>query len=147
MSVMSEQNSTLVRRAIEEIWNRGNYARLEEFVTDDIVIHGATPAADIRGIEGIKQFYGGLRAAFPDIRFSIEDQIAAGDRVVTRWTARATHTGDFQGIPPTGEPVLMMGIDIDRFANGKVVECWPIADELGLLHQLGVVPPPGQVER
>ncbi len=92
-------------------------------------------------------FYTGLRAAFPDIHFTIEDQIAAADRVVTRWSARATHSGEFQGIPPTGNAVVVTGIDIDRIADGKVVECWPVVDELGLLHQLGVAPSPGQVGR
>lgn len=137
---MSEQNITLVRRAIDEVWNNGNYANLADLVSSDIVIHAATPAAETHGIEGIKHFYSGLRAAFPDIHFTIDDQIAAADRVVTRWTAHATHTGAFQGIPPTGKPVVMTGIDIDRFAHGKVVECWPAADELGLLRQLGVFP-------
>jgi predicted ester cyclase len=91
-----------------------------------------------------EQFYATLRAAFPDIHFMIEDQIAEGDRVVTRWSARATHTGEYQGISPTGKQLSVTGIDIDRIANGKVVECWPHMDELGLLQQLGVVPTPGQ---
>jgi steroid delta-isomerase-like uncharacterized protein len=137
---MSEQNTMLVRRAVEEIWNGGNYALLDQFVSSDIVIHGSTPDADIHGPEGIKQFYGVLRAAFPDIHFTIEDQMAAGDKVTTRWSARATHQGPFQGIPPTGRQIRLAGIDIDRFANGKVIECWPIADELSLLQQLGGVP-------
>jgi predicted ester cyclase len=67
--------------------------------------------------------------------------------VVTRWLAHGTHTGEFQGIPPTGKQGRFMGIDIDRIANGKVVECWPSADELGLLQQLGVIPAPEQVTR
>lgn len=139
---MSEQNKALVRRAVEEIWNQGNYAALGEFVASDIVIHATMPEAEISGPEGIKQFYSTLHNAFPDLRFTIEDQIAEGDRVVTRWSARGTHTGDFQGIPPTGMQFRLTGIDIDRIANGKVVECWPNADELGLLQQLGALPVP-----
>jgi steroid delta-isomerase-like uncharacterized protein len=141
---MSEQNIALVRRAVEEVWNRGNFAVVDDLAASDIVIHGAANGGDLHGPEGIKQFYGALHAAFPDIRFTIEDQIAAGDRVVTRWTARATHTGDYQGIPATGKQFTLRGIDIDRFAGGKVVECWPVADELGLLRQLGVVSPEGR---
>jgi predicted ester cyclase len=76
-----------------------------------------------------------------------EDQIAQGDRVVTRWTAHARHMGEFQGVPPTGRQVTMTGIDIDRLANGKVVECWPMMDELSVLQQLGVVPMPGEGAR
>ncbi len=142
---MSAQNKRLVRRAIEEVWNRGNYARLDELVASDIVIHGATPADDIHGPEGIKQFYDSLRQAFPDLHFTVEDQIAESDRVVTRWTARGTHKGVFQGIPATGKAVALTGIDIDRFASGKVVECWASVDQLGLLQQLGVVPTPERV--
>jgi steroid delta-isomerase-like uncharacterized protein len=137
---MSEQNKNLARRAVEEVWNRGNFAVVDELAASDIVVHSSTPGKEIHGAEGIKQFYATLRAAFPDIHFTIEDQIAEGDRVVTRWTARATHTSEFQGLPPTGKQYVMAGVDIDRIANGKVVECWPVADELSLLQQLGVVP-------
>jgi steroid delta-isomerase-like uncharacterized protein len=139
---MSEQNKALVRRAVEQIWNQGNYAILDEFVTGDFVVRGSAPAEDIHGPDGVTQFYSALRAAFPDLHFTIEDQVAEGDRVVTRWTASATHTGVFQGIPPTGKQVSLTGIDIDRIVNGKVVECWPKVDELGLLRQLGVFSAP-----
>jgi steroid delta-isomerase-like uncharacterized protein len=140
--IMSEQNKLLVRRAVEEVWNRGNFAIVGELAASDVVIHATRPGEDIHGPAGITQFYTTLRTAFPDIHFMIEDQIAAGDRVVTRWSARATHTGEFQGIPPTGKQVGLAGIDIDRIADDKVIECWPIVDELGLLQQLGVVPAP-----
>jgi steroid delta-isomerase-like uncharacterized protein len=143
---MSEQNGVLVDRAIAEVWNKGNYAILNELVASDVVIHSSTPGEEIHGPEGIKQFYSALREAFPDIHFTIEDQIAQGDRVVTRWSARATHKGEFQGIPPTDKQVNLSGIDIDRLVNGKVVECWPIVDELNLLQQLGVLPARNQVE-
>jgi steroid delta-isomerase-like uncharacterized protein len=142
---MSEQNNALVKRAVEEVWNQGNYAVLNELVSSNIVIHSPTPGGEIHGVEGIKHFYGALRDAFPDIHFTIDDQIAQGDRVVTRWTAQATHSGEYQGIPATGKQISIMGIDIDRIANGRVVECWPVMDELGLLQQLDVIPAPGQV--
>ena len=137
---MSEANRTMVRRAVEEVWNRANFAVIDEFVASDIVIHMSTPGDDIHGAAGIRQFYSALHAAFPDIHFTIDDQVAEGDRVVTRWTAQATHQGEFQGIPPTGKRVRMTGIDIDRIVDGKTVECWPVADELGLLRQLGALP-------
>jgi steroid delta-isomerase-like uncharacterized protein len=143
---MSELNSVLVERAIAEVWNKGNYAILNELVASDVVIHSSTPGEEIHGPEGIKQFYSELRAAFPDIHFTVEDQITQRDRVVTHWSARATHKGEFQGIAPTGKQVNLSGIDIDRLVNGKVVECWPIVDELNLLQQLGVLPTHGQVE-
>ena len=135
----AERNKNLVRRAVKEIWNDGNYNDLEEFITRDFTIHAAGPDGQIRGIEGVKQFYTELRQAFPDIHFTIDSQIAESDKVVTQWTARGTHKGVFRGIQPTGRKFTMSSIDIDRFVDGKVVECWPSMDELGLLRQLGAV--------
>ena len=141
---MSHQNATLLRRAVEEIWNRGDYAAIDELIAVDYLGHASTPGDETHGREGYTRFYTSLREAFPDIAFAIEDQIVDGDRVVTRWTAHATHTGEFLGIPPTGRQGSVTGITIDRIANGMIVECWTNADELGLLHQLGVVPAPRQ---
>lgn len=142
---MSEQNIAVVRRAVDEIWNRGNYAALDELVSNDILIHSATPSGEIRGHEGLRQFYTALRAGFPDIHFTIEDQVTQGDKVVTRWSAQATHLGEYHGIQPTHRSITFTGIDIDQLANGKVVECWPITDEVSILVQLGVFTMPGQV--
>jgi predicted ester cyclase len=80
-----------------------------------------------------------LRAGFPDLHFTVEDQIAEGDTVVTRWTARGTHRGKFQDIPATGREIRLAGTDIDRIIGGKVVECWAHVDELGLMRQLGAI--------
>jgi steroid delta-isomerase-like uncharacterized protein len=139
---VSEANRKLVRRAIEAVWNGGDFARLLEFVADDIVAHEADPANDLHGPEELTQYYSALRGAFPDIHFTVEDQIAEGDRVVTRWTASATHRGTFQGLPPTGKTIRISGIDVNRFAGGRVVECWSIVGELSVLRQLGVLPSP-----
>ena len=136
---MSEQNKMLMRRAVKEVWNGENFAAVDELVSSDVVLHLSKPGADIHGREGVRQFYATLQAAFPDIHFTIEDQIADGDKVVTRWTCRGAHKGEYQGISPTGKQISVAGIDIDRITNGRVVECWPILDELGMLQQLGVV--------
>jgi steroid delta-isomerase-like uncharacterized protein len=143
---MSERNKLVAQRAVDEVWNRGDFAVVADLVARDYVGHASTPADETHGPEGYRQFHATLRAAFPDIRFTVEDQIAEGDRVVTRWTARATHSGDFQGIPPTGRRGRVTGITIDRVAGGKIVECWTNADDLGLLQQLGVIPASGQTE-
>jgi steroid delta-isomerase-like uncharacterized protein len=137
---MSEENKKLERRAIEEVWNQGNYAVVDEIVASDYLGHSSNPATETHGREGVKQFYMALHSAFPDIHFAIEDQVAEGDKVVTRWTARATHNGEYQGIPPTGNRGELTGITIERIAGGKIVECWSNYDELGLLQQLGVIP-------
>jgi steroid delta-isomerase-like uncharacterized protein len=130
------------RRLIEEVWNQGNFSVVDEVVARDYIGHSSTPAGETHGPAGYKQFYAALREAFPDFQVTVEDQVAEGDKVVTRWTARGTHLGEFQGIPPTGRRGAITGITIDRIANGKVVECWTNADDLGLLRLLGVVPVP-----
>jgi steroid delta-isomerase-like uncharacterized protein len=140
---MSEQNKQLIRRVFEEVYNQGNLDVVEDLASRDFVAH--SPSEDIRGPAGVKQFVTGLRTAFPDFHTTIEDQIAEGDRVVTRFTATGTHTGTYKGMPPTGRRGTMTGIDIERIVDGKSVECWTNTDDLGLLQQLGVVPMPGQV--
>jgi steroid delta-isomerase-like uncharacterized protein len=134
---MSEQNKAHIRRVIEEVYNRGDLALVDEVAASDLIIHAGPQ--DIRGREGAKQYVAALRAGFPDLRFTIEDQVAEGDTVVTRWTARGTHAGEFQGVPATGREIRITGTDIDRIVGGKVTECWAHLDELGLMRQLGVV--------
>jgi steroid delta-isomerase-like uncharacterized protein len=131
-----------VRRLIEEVIGRGNFALVEELVAADYVGHSSSPEINTR--EGHKQFLVALRQAFPDLQIKIEDQIAERDKVVTRWTARGTHQGEFAGIPPTGKQVVMTGIDIDRIANGKLVECWTKSDDLSMLQQIDAIPAPAQ---
>jgi steroid delta-isomerase-like uncharacterized protein len=146
-NIMSEQNKSIGRRLIEQVWNQGNFAVVDELIASDYIGHSSMPDGETQGREGYRQFFSALRQAFPNLQVTIEDQIAAGDRVVTRWTARGTHKGQFQGIPPTGKQGAITGITIDRIANGKVVECWTNADDLGLLRLLGVLPTPEQVEQ
>ncbi len=140
---MSEQNKALMRRAVEELWNHANFAILEEVVADDFVIHASTPEEEIHGLEGAKQFVNMLHNAMPDIHFTIVDQVAEGDRVVTRWTAQGTHKGELMGMAPTGKRVTLTATDIDRIANGKVVECWSSLDGAAMMQQMGIVPTPG----
>ena len=134
---MSEQNKAQVRRIVEDIYNRGDLAAVDELAASDLVIHRTSQ--EIHGREGAKAYVMALRGGFPDLRLTIEDQVAEGDKVVSRWTARGTHRGEFQGLPATGQTIEVAGTSIDRFANGKVVECWDYVDELGLMQQLGAV--------
>jgi predicted ester cyclase len=85
-----------------------------------------------------------LRAASPDLRFTVDDMIAEGDRVVTRWTARGTHKGVLFGCPPTGRPVTVEAIAIDRYVNGQITDHWAVRDDLGMMQQLGAIPAPQQ---
>jgi steroid delta-isomerase-like uncharacterized protein len=134
---MSEQNKAQIRRVIEEVYNRGDLGVIDEVAASDLVIHASSQ--EIHGREGAKQYVAALRAGFPDLHFTVEAQIAEGDMVVTRWTARGTHRGKFQSVPATGRKIRLAGTDIDRIIGGKVVECWAHVDELGLMQQLGAI--------
>jgi len=139
----TEDNKAIVRRLIEEGFNQRNLAIFDELYAPDFVYHLGSTA--IQGREPYKQFTLMSFTSFPDVRFTIEDQVAEADEVVTRWTWRGTHQGPFQGIPPTGKHVMVTGVGINHFAaNGKIVENWTNMDILGLLQQLGVVPALGQ---
>lgn len=138
---MSEENKAVSRSVIEECFNKGNLALADELYTADYIDHNALPGMP-NGPEGFKQTAAMYRAAFPDIHITIEDQLAEGDKVVTRWTGSGTHQGELMGIPPTGKQVTVTGIGIDRIANGKIVEHWEIFDQLGMMQQLGVIPSP-----
>jgi steroid delta-isomerase-like uncharacterized protein len=137
--IMSEQNKALSRRIAEECFNKGNLAVADEVIAADFVDHSAPPGL-APGVEGFKQLVAMYRNAFPDIRTTIDDVIAEGDKVVIRWTGRGTHKGELMGIAPTGKTVTVTGIGIDRIANGKIVEHWESFDQLGMMQQLGVIP-------
>ena len=141
----TEKAKALIRRVFEEVWSQGKLDVIDEIIATDFVKH-ISGSPDIHGPEGEKQFATIFRTAFPDLQFTIEDQIAQGDKVVTRWTATGTHKGEFMGIPPTGIQVTFTGITINRIAGGYNAETWTSWDALGMLQQLGAVPPPGQVE-
>jgi predicted ester cyclase len=134
---MSDKNKMQIRRVIEEAYNRGDLGVVDEVASSELVIHASSE--EIRGPEGAKQYIVALRAGFPDLRLTIEDQIAEGDMVVTRWTARGTHMGTFQNVSATGRKIWLSGTDIDRIIGGKVVECWAHVDELQLMRQLGAI--------
>ncbi len=117
----------------------GNLAELDEVIAPDAVDHNPVPGMR-QGLEGIKAAFGEVRLAFPDLAVTVEDVIAEGDKAACRLTTRATHRGTFHGVPASGKQVKQTGIDILRFAHGKVVERWGEFDTLGLLAQLGLVP-------
>ncbi len=139
----TEQNKALVRRLVE-VSNQGNLDALDELLADNLVDHSLRSQGLPAGAEGVKQFTRMLRSAFPDSEWIIDDMIAEGDKVVLRWTSRGTHQGEAFGIPATGRQVVVTGIEIYRVAGGKLAETWGEVDMLGLMQQLGVVPPPRQ---
>jgi steroid delta-isomerase-like uncharacterized protein len=141
-----ERNKALSRRADDELFNRGNLEVADAVFSADFVYHDPSGGEAYRGPEGAKRFAAMFRAAFPDLHLTVEDQVAEGDRVAYRWTARGTHRGELMGIAPTGNPVTLHGIAIARLDGGKIVEIWENFDALGLMQQLGAVPAPNRPE-
>ncbi len=138
----SDTNKITSRRWYEDIFNRGQLEVAEEICSPDYVNIDpyGPPGGWPRGPEGTKALVTAYRTAFPDLRFTIEDQIAEGTQVVTRWTARGTHTGPLPGgIDPTGRPALVSGISIERYFDGKIVATRVNWDMLGMLQQLGII--------
>jgi len=133
-------NKEIVRRLIEGVWRDRNLGLVDELVAPDYVGHNPSQPEPINGRAGFKQDVGMYQSAYQDATITIDDQIAEGDYVVTRWTGRGTHTGELMGIAPTGKEVTVSGITISRLAGGKIAETWELFDALGMLVQLGAVP-------
>ena len=135
-----EANKAISRRGIEEVWSQGNMSVVDEIIADNYVYH--EPAmGEIHGPEGLKQAVLAYRSAYPDLKFTVNDQIAEGDMVVTRWSAEGTHQAELMGIPATGLKTTSVGINISRYEAGKTVEDWSHWDVMGLMQQLGVMTP------
>ncbi|BAZ47608.1 hypothetical protein NIES4103_02100 [Nostoc sp. NIES-4103] len=134
------ENKALVARYFNEIMNQGKLDVIEEVIASNVTVRIPTLHEPFRGYEGVKYFVTGLRAAFPDIKFTVERQIAEKDKVACRFTSISTHQGEFQGILPTGNSIKDQGVDIFRIANGKIAEVWVNENALGLLQQLGAIP-------
>jgi len=136
-----EKNKALVRHLYEEALNKGNLAVVDEILAPNYVRHGLAPGAP-PGPESTKQVFTIMRAALPDLRITVEPIVGEGDKVAAQVTGRGTHKGEFMGIAPTGKQVTVTTIGIYRFAGSKLEEAWIQMDELGMLQQLGVMPPP-----
>src|SRR5262245_12585482 len=137
----AEDTKGIARRMIDEVLNANNLAVLDEILAADYVDHTVPPGLPPNR-EGIRLLLQGLLAAFPDLHYEIEAELAAGDRIVQRLTGRGTQTGPLQGIPPTGKAATWSEIHIGRVVNGKIVEHWGEIDRLGMLQQLGIIPAP-----
>jgi steroid delta-isomerase-like uncharacterized protein len=134
----AEDHKALVLRFYEEVWNRGNVDVAFEVFAEDYARHDLRPTQAIPGPEGQRTIAADFRRAFPDLRMTVDLILAEGDLVAARWTTSGTHTGPWAGVEPTGRPMSFSGVNVFRFAGGKVVELWNHRDDLGLLQQLGV---------
>jgi len=141
----AEENKAIARRLNDEVWSEGRLEVIDELIADDFVTTVVGAPEQIRGPQGFREFVVMYRTAFPDLRISVEEQIAEGETVVTRWTATGTHEGELMGMAATGKQATTAGININRVAGGKLVEGWGLFDQLGLLQQIGAVPVPTRV--
>jgi predicted ester cyclase len=150
----TEDNKAIARRLYEEVWNKGNVSAVDELIDPNYVGHFdypadiPVPAENQPGLEAIKHFVSQLRTTFPDYHFTVELQVAEGNLVVTRGTARGTHQGPYWGLmfqapAPTGKQVMWTETAIDRIVDGKIVENWVNEDALGRLQQIGALPTAG----
>ena len=139
----AEENIQLMRRWFQEVWNEGRIQTVYELLSPDAVATGQRGGdKELRGPEEFVKFMKEIRGAFADIRVKVEDVFGAGDKVVLRWSAIMTHTGDTLGLPASGRTVRSRGITIARIVDGKIVEGWDNWDQLGMLEQIGAYKQP-----
>jgi steroid delta-isomerase-like uncharacterized protein len=136
-----QSNKEIVSGFIEEVLNQGNIDATGQYAWEDVVEQVPFPGQG-PGLEGLKDVVRGMRTAFPDMHWTIDEQIAEGDRVMTRFTWTGTHEAPIMGIPATNRSVTVWGTVIDRLVDGRIKETRILMDTLGLMMQLGVVPAP-----
>jgi steroid delta-isomerase-like uncharacterized protein len=137
---MTDDPKRVSRQVLEEVFDRGRLDVADELFAPNFVGHDPALPAPTTGVEAFKELVTGYRTAFPDLHVTVDEQVAEGTRVVTRWTAVGTHKGDLWGMTPTGKQATVTGITIDHVENGRIVESWTNWDTLGMMQQLGVVP-------
>ena len=136
---MSEPNKATARRYLEGILSEGDFDAIPEVIAAEYREHDPANEVDTEGADGVRAEFTMFRSAF-DFRITVEDQLAEGDRVANRWTFRGPHIGEFAGVAATEKKVVMTGVVIFRFADGKIQEAWWNWDTLGLLRQIGAIP-------
>jgi steroid delta-isomerase-like uncharacterized protein len=136
--VSVEENKALVRRFYEEVWDRGNTDFAYQVFAEDYVRHDFRPTDALPGPAGQKKIADDFRAAFPDLRVTVDLIVGEGDLVVGRWTATGTHLGAWAGREPSGRRITFSAANFFRFENAKVAEIWNHRDDLGLQQQVGV---------
>ncbi len=136
-----QSNSNIVRHFVTEVLSQGKIESTCEFFWEDMVEQAPLPGQG-PGLRGLQDVLRGMRAAFPDMYWTVEEQIAEGDKVMTRFEWTGTHKAEFFGVPATGRPVRVWGVVIDRLEGGKIKDTRIIMDALGLMMQLGAFPPP-----
>jgi steroid delta-isomerase-like uncharacterized protein len=143
VSRVAEAHKAVVWRYIAAIWHQGQFESLGEVIAPTFVYHTNHTVGDggneVHGLDGVSRVVAAWRSAFPDLRFTLEDLLVEGDKVVARWTCRGTHQGVFRGMAPTGKFVTFTGMTLYRMAHGKIVEQWTEEDGVSLYQQLGLL--------
>lgn len=130
-----EENKEIQRRILIEVHSPGKLNLVDELYDENFI---GLPDMT-KGTENVKKFITNLLNTFPDIKFTVEDQIAEGDKVFARWSITGTHKGEFMGIAPTGKPISISGVTVYKILNGKAVEAWGMMDNLAVMQQIGAV--------
>ena len=138
---MAQDNASIVRGFVEEVITNGNFEAAAHYVWEDVVEQVPLPGQG-SGLDGLKDILRAMRSGFPDIVFSIQEQVAEHDKVASRFEWTGTHNGEFLGIPATGRPVRVWGVVIDRLEDGRIKDTRIIMDTFGMMAQLGVLPSP-----
>jgi steroid delta-isomerase-like uncharacterized protein len=134
--------NTAAMQQIFDAFNTGDVSAIDSVLAPDAVDHSVLPGTEGTAAEQLKQYIAMARVGFPDLRITVDEQLAAADHVVSMTTFRGTHTGAFMGIAPTGRAVEVEAIDVVRFADGRAIEHWGLGNDLRMMQQLGVVPMP-----
>ncbi len=142
----TEENKATIRRFIEQVWGKGDYALEQQLLAPDFVDHNPIPgmAPDRAGHHQAVEMF---QKSVPDLDIKVDLLIAEGDMVVDHWVCTGTQTGEMMGIPPTNKPFTITGMDITRIENGKIKEIWHQEDTMGMMVQIGAIPAPGQPQR
>jgi steroid delta-isomerase-like uncharacterized protein len=139
--VSTVQGKSIIRHIFDEAFNQGNLSVVDELVAPNSISHHLSWGIPANRM-GLKQLIAMFRTAFPDLSCTVEDEINQGDKVAAHWMMRGTHKGPFLGNPPTNKPVLVQGLIYACLENGQIIESWTMVDQMGVLQQLGLVPPP-----
>lgn len=139
--VTTVQHKSIIRRILDEAFTQGNLAIVDELVAPDSISHHMSWGMPANRM-GLKQLIAMFRTAFPDLLCTVEDDIHQDDKVAAHWTMCGTHTGMFLGNSPTGKSISARGLIYARIENGQVIENWTLIDQMSMLQQLGLVPPP-----
>jgi steroid delta-isomerase-like uncharacterized protein len=141
LKTIEEKNKDFIQAYTEDFWNKQHVAAFEKYFTADFILHSDGGDQNCEEYKGLCQAY---FTAFPDLHITTDYLVAEGDKVAKVWTANSTHMGEFMGIPTTGKRIVVKGIEVFRIADGKIAEIWASMDNLGMMQQLGVIPPMGE---